>query len=135
MAKVYVSSTFVDLEACRRQVSVALRRMSHEDVAMEYYVAEDQRPVDKCLADVAACDLYVGIFAWRYGWIPPDDNPQQLSVTEMEYQKAVATGKTCLIFLLHEDAPWPRKFMDRDAARIERLRNDLSQNRLCSFFT
>jgi hypothetical protein len=41
--------------------------MSHEDIAMEYYVAEDKRPVDKCLEDVTSCDLYIGIFTWRYG--------------------------------------------------------------------
>jgi len=66
MAKVFVSSTFLDLKECRQQVSLVLRKMGHEDVAMEYYVAEDKRPVDKCLADVATCDLYVGIFAWPY---------------------------------------------------------------------
>jgi hypothetical protein len=100
MAKVYVSSTYLDMQECRRQVVLLLRRMGHEDVAMEYYVAEDQRPVDKCLADVAACDLYVGIFAWRYGWVPKENNPEELSITEMEYRQAVRTGKTCLIFLL-----------------------------------
>jgi hypothetical protein len=135
MAKVYVSSTFVDLQECRERVSKVLRQMSHEDVAMEYHVAEDKRPVDKCLQDVAACDVYLGIFAWRYGWMPPDNNPDQRSVTEMEYREAMRTGKTCLIFLLHEDAPWPRKFIDRDPERIEHLRNELSQNHLCSFFT
>ncbi len=39
-------------------------------IAMEDYVATDQRPTEKCLADVAASDLYIGIFAWRYGYIP-----------------------------------------------------------------
>ncbi len=134
MAKVYVSSTFVDLEDCRRQVSILLRRMGHEDVAMEYYTAGDQRSVDKCLADVAACDLYVGIFAWRYGWIPTDNNPEQISITEMEYRHAVTNGKECLIFLLHEDVPWPRKFIDRDPFRIEQLRTYLSNKHLRAFF-
>ena len=134
MAKVYVSSTFVDLKECRQQVSLILRRMGHEDVAMEYYTAGDQRPVDKCMADVAACDLYVGIFAWRYGWIPPDNNPDQISITEMEYRQAARNGKECLIFLLHEDAPWTRKFIDRDPLGIEELRTYLSNKHLCSFF-
>ena len=71
MSKIFVSSTFKDLKECREKVRLVLRRMEHEDVAMEYYVAEDRRPVDKCLEDVAACDLYIGIFAWRYGYIPP----------------------------------------------------------------
>jgi energy-coupling factor transporter ATP-binding protein EcfA2 len=135
MARVYVSSTFVDLQECRERVSRLLRQMGHEDVAMEYYVASDQRPVEKCLLDVAACEVYVGLFAWRYGWVVPDNNPDRHSVTEMEYREAVQTGKHCLIFLLHEDAPWPRKFIDRDPERIEQLRNELGQKHLCAFFT
>jgi GTPase SAR1 family protein len=126
MAKVYVSSTFIDLQEYREKVRTVLRRMGHEDVAMEYYVAEDQRPVERCLSDVAACDLYVGIFAWRYGWIPADNNPDRFSITEMEYRRASDSGKERLIFLLSEDAPWPRKFMDKDQTRIEQLRNELS---------
>ncbi|HLG13796.1 MAG TPA: DUF4062 domain-containing protein [Blastocatellia bacterium] len=134
MARVYVSSTFIDLQECREQVRLVLRRMGHEDVAMEYYVAEDKRPVDKCLADVASCDLYVGIFAWRYGWVPATSNPAELSITEMEYRRAVEARKTCLIFLLDEDAPWPRKLMDRDQERIERLRAELQQRHLPAYF-
>ena len=111
MVKIYVSSTFEDLKECREKVRLVLRQMNHEDVAMEYYVAEDRRPVDKCLEDVATCDLYVGIFAWRYGHIP---SGYDKSITELEYRKAVETKKECLIFLLKEDAPWPPKFVDKD---------------------
>jgi hypothetical protein len=69
MARIYVSSTFSDLEEYRKEVSLALRRLGHEDLAMEYYMAEDKRPLDRCLSDVASCDVYVGIFAWRYGYV------------------------------------------------------------------
>lgn len=101
MARIYVSSTFKDLKDCREKVRVALRQMSHEDIAMEYYVAEDKRPLYKCLEDVSSCDLYIGIFAWRYGYVP---DGYDKSITELEYRKAVETGKKCLIFLLHEEA-------------------------------
>jgi len=93
MAKIYVSSTFLDLQEYRRQVSSTIRRMGHEDVAMEYYVAEDMRPVDRCLSDVAACDLFVSIYARRYGWVPSENNPEQLSITTMECRHAEKTGK------------------------------------------
>jgi hypothetical protein len=63
MAKIYVSSTFNDLKDCRDAAIKLLRRMRHDVVAMEDYTAEDQRPAGKRLADVAACDLYVGLFA------------------------------------------------------------------------
>lgn len=135
MARVYVSSTFQDLKDCRARVNKALRKIGHEDVAMEYYVAGSGRPVEKCLADVAGCDLYVGLFAWRYGYVPAEDNPEGLSVTEMEYREARRLGKPCLIFLLGEDAPWPRKLMDRDPARIERLRDELSATHMVGSFT
>ena len=85
MTKVYVSATFRDLEECRSAVMLALRRLRVEDVAMESYVAEDRRPVERCLADVAECDLYVGIFAWRYGFIPAG---YDRSITELEYRHA-----------------------------------------------
>ncbi len=95
MALIYVSSTFKDLEECRDKVRVTLKRMSHEDIAMEYYVAEDKRPLDKCLEDVASCDLYIGIFAWRYGYTPEGYDK---SITELEYKEAAKAGKACLIF-------------------------------------
>lgn len=135
MAKIYVSSTYQDLQEHRAQVERVIRRMGHEDVAMEYYVAEDQRPVAKCLADVAACDVYVGIFAWRCGWQPKENNPEEYSITEMEFRQAEKTGKSCLIFLLSEDAPWPKKHMDKDTTKIENLRNTASARHNPDYFT
>ena len=133
MARIYVSSTFKDLKDCREKVRLVLRQMNHEDVAMEYYVAEDRRPVDKCLDDVEACDLYIGIFAWRYGYIPPGYDK---SITELEYRKAIETNKKCHIFLLHEDAPWLPKFVDKsdDAEKISDLRKEFSEKYIVSFF-
>ena len=107
MATIYLSSTYTDLKACREAVYHALRQMRHDVIAMEDYVATDERPIEKCLADVAASDLYIGIFAWRYGYIPSEMNPEHKSITELEYRKAIQTGKTCLLFLLDKDAPWP----------------------------
>jgi hypothetical protein len=129
VARIYVSSTSEDLADYRKEVSQALRRLGHEDVAMEYYVAEDARPVERDLSDVSSCDVYVGIFAWRYGHIPPEHNPEGRSITELEYRRALADGKECLIFLLHEDARWPRGKMDRDMSRIEALREELAGGR------
>ena len=42
---------------------------------------KNQRPLQKCLEDVASSDIYVGIFAFRYGYIPNDngENPKNLS--------------------------------------------------------
>lgn len=132
MARVYVSSTFDDLKEHRAQVRHALQRMGHEDVAMERYGAADQRPVEKCLEDVAACDLYLGVFAWRYGFVP---GGYDKSVTELEYRTAAGAGRDCLIFLIDEGADWPFNKIELAAVdRIKALREELMARHLVDFF-
>ena len=140
MTKIYISSTYSDLVEHRQQVYDILRKMRYDVIAMEDYVATDERPLDKCLADVASCDLYVGIFAWRYGYIPDQDNPERRSITELEYRKAGEEDIPRLIFLLAEDALWPRQYMDEvtgDGERgqkIKSLRQELMAAHTLQFF-
>ena len=101
MTKIYLSSTYGDLIGYREAVARALRTLENVEIrAMEDYVARDERPLEKCLRDVEWCDVYIGIFAHRYGYIPLEDNPERKSITELEYRKAVEAGKHKLIFLL-----------------------------------
>jgi HEAT repeat protein len=127
MAKIYVSSTFLDLQEFREKILYHLQRLQQSVVAMEYYLADDRRPAEKCIADVEACDIYVGIFAWRYGTIPEENNPEQLSITEMEYRAARDKGIPCLIFLQDDNAPWPPRLVDDDKTRIKALRQRLEK--------
>jgi len=133
MAKIYISSTYSDLVEHRQRVYDVLRKMRYDVMAMEDYVATDKRPLDKCLADVASCHIYVGIFAWRYGYVP---SGQERSITELEYRQAGESGLERLIFLLDEDAPWPRSKMEKGAGgeRIETLRGELMAAHLVQFF-
>src|SRR5215467_9421592 len=112
MATIYLSSTYEDLKDHRRVVFEALRKSGYEVIAMEEYVATDKRPVKKCLDDVAKADIYVGLFGFRYGYVPPPEheNPDRLSNTELEFRHAERSGKPCLVFAASEDAPWPMKF-------------------------
>lgn len=135
MARIYISSTFADLEGHRKAVSLALRRLRHEDVAMEYYLAEEKRPLDRCLQDIDGCDAYVGVFAWRYGYVPTRNNPEGLSITHQEFRRAVADGKPCFIFLLNEETPWPPGRVDQDRTAITALRAEVGgEDRVADFF-
>lgn len=140
MAKIYVSSTYSDLKEYREKVYHKLRELQHDVIAMEDYVASDQRPLDRCLKDVARSDLYIGVFAWRYGYIPPQNNPEHKSITELEYRKAVETGKPRLIFLLEEQTAWPPHDVDQTTGEgdqgkhIRELRTELKQQLLISLF-
>jgi hypothetical protein len=79
MTKVYISSTTKDLLEYRTAVAQALRKIRCDVVSMEESVARHRRTRAACEADVGECDIYVGIFAWRYGTIPDDDNEARTS--------------------------------------------------------
>ena len=138
MAKIYISSTFNDLAEYRKAAFDILSSMDHSVKAMEHYVATDQRPLDKCLADVEACDVYVGIFAWRYGFVPDpaQGNPERRSITELEYRRAIETGKHCLIYLLNEKHPWPPPNIEKGQGgkKLARFRKELGDAHIVSFF-
>jgi hypothetical protein len=107
--KVYISSTYQDLVDHRAAVDRTLRRMGHDVIGMEQYVAEGSKPVERCKADVRAADVYVIIVAWRFGYVPgrTASPPDGRSITEIELQEAQASGRPVLAFLLDPEAPWP----------------------------
>jgi hypothetical protein len=134
MQRIYISSTFEDLKAFRTSVAEGLRQARHLPVGMEDYVAEGSRPLAKCVRDVAECDVYVGIFAHRYGYVPKEDgNPDGLSITELELRTAMRElGKDrCLVFTVDPAAQWATNMMDavsgdnEAGARIKKFRQFL----------
>lgn len=68
--RVFVSSTFQDLEPYREAVLRGLRQIGHDVVAMEDFTAASAPPLQRVLERVTEADAYVGVFAWRYGYIP-----------------------------------------------------------------
>jgi tetratricopeptide (TPR) repeat protein len=141
MARIYISSTFEDLKEHRAAVYRTLRRMRHDVISMEDYVAGDQRPLDKCLDDVAHSDLYIAILAWRYGFIPPNDNPLEKSITELEYRQAGQVAIPRLVFILDAHHHWPPEFRDEktgegDAGRrIIEFRRHAEKEHVRALFT
>jgi O-acetyl-ADP-ribose deacetylase (regulator of RNase III) len=140
MSRVYISSTFEDLREHRQHVYHQLRRVGHDVIAMEDYVAQDGRPVVNCLDDISRCDVYIGVFAWRYGYIPADHNSRHLSITELEYRHAVDSGKECLVFLADDNFPWPHFLTDSHTGNgeggrlIKQLREELRNKTQVAFF-
>jgi hypothetical protein len=106
---------------------------------MEDYPARDDRPKAACERDAAACDIYVGIFAWTYGFVPEEDNPEGKSITELEYLAAGRAGKPRFVFLLADNASWPSSLRDAEQAddmgkRIRDLRNRLKKEQWTGLF-
>jgi hypothetical protein len=90
VARVYVSSTVADLRAERAAVFDWLRLARHQ--AIESYLPDSDTVRGSCLDDVAACDLYVLIAGHRYGFQPASDNPDGLSITQLEFRRAGEAG-------------------------------------------
>jgi Domain of unknown function (DUF4062) len=90
MAKVYVSSTIADLEAERQAVIDWLVAANHQ--VMHSYRPNSETVREGCLNDVDGCDLYVLIAGHRYGFQPEQDNPEGLSITQLEFRRAGERG-------------------------------------------
>ena len=114
MATVYVSSTVADLAEERRAVLDWLRLARHQ--AVDSYLPDSDTVRDSCLDDVAGCDLYVLILGHRYGFQPPDGNPEGLSITQLEFRRAGECGIP-RVALLRTSIPDVRLSDLRDPAR------------------
>jgi len=128
--KVYISSTYQDLKEHRKQVIEFFNKKTIKEnfdlLSMEGYVADDIEPAMECIEDVKDCDIYILILANRYGFIPPKNNPGEISVTEIEYNTAVADPpKTILAFFADETDPQFTPDNDADEALREKKKNKL----------
>jgi len=109
-----ISSTAFDLPEHRTAVKEACLTAGVFPIGMEHLPARDASGIAVSIEMVDKADIYLGIYAWRYGWVPDFDNPKRISVTEMEFDHAVerqAAGelREILIFTAHEDHPFAKK--------------------------
>ena len=103
MINIFVSSTFNDLKNYRKAVRKGIRQLGAIDVSMENLGARDNRPKDECIRLIEnETDVFVGIYAHRYGFIPDGDD---ISITEAEYNAAVSLNIPCYIYILDEEYP------------------------------
>lgn len=134
MQKVFISSTSIDLQEYREAVDRTLRQLGFATIKMEDFSAMGSGAVEACLAKVDEADIYIGIFAYRYGFIPEGTN---ISITEIEYNRARGNGITCLCFFVDEDIPWPPKHIEYGAAyeKLADLKARISSSVIRTTFT
>ena len=118
---VMISSTVKDSPDHREEVRAAcLRADCDPREMMEDLPALDAHAIDVSLKMVEPADIYIGILGYRYSQ-PPQGH--DISITEMEYDKAVELKKPVLSFFIHEGHPVTRKDVDTGsgAAKLEAL--------------
>ena len=99
---VMISSTARDLPEHRKEAMDACLRQGMFPTMMEHLPASDDEAISASLEMVDRADIYVGIFAHRYGYVPAG---HAISVTEMEYNRAVERKIPRLIFVMDKDHP------------------------------
>src|SRR6185503_7207427 len=97
--KVFISSTSLDLKAERAAGATVLRKSELPVIEMGNWDALRADATDVSIDAVNRCDIFIGIYAFRYGFIPPG---AATSITEQEYEEARRQGKRCLCYFADE---------------------------------
>lgn len=130
--RVFLGSTFADLQVHRLRTIDALRALSVHVDAMELWLAKPEDPLTVCLDLVRKCDIYLCVVAHRYG----SQTAGGKSFTQMEYELAMACGKACLVFLMGDEHAVIPRFVDKGetAAKLDSFRGILRAHHLTTTF-
>lgn len=101
--RIFVSSTYEDLVDYRKAAEQAINDQNQKYEGMEYMGALDSDATTASLDKVAKCDLFIGIYAHRYGHVPDSSNK---SITQQEYEHAKKLGKPRICYLVDVNQPW-----------------------------
>jgi tetratricopeptide (TPR) repeat protein len=128
-----ISSTALDLPDHRGGIRDACERAGFDPHMMEKLPALDADAIEASLRLVDEAEVYVGIFAYRYGYVP---DGHDISITEMEYDRAVERDLPRLIFFIHEDHPVTGKVVETGpgAAKLKALKERIAKQRVAGFF-
>ena len=132
--QVFVSSTYVDLEAERRAVIQTVIELDCIPAGMELFPAADEEQFEFIKRVIEDCDYYLLIIGGRYGSTAADG----VSYTEKEYDYAVECGLK-VIALIHgnpDDIPIGKSEKDpASRARLDGFRARVASSRLVKYWT
>jgi tetratricopeptide (TPR) repeat protein len=130
---VVVSSTTLDLPEHRKEVEDACLRQGLLPRMTEHLPASDAEAISVSSAVVDEADIYLGVFAHRYGYVPEGHH---LSISEMEYNRAVERGIPRLIFLMHDDHAVRASDVEtgEGAERLRKFKERLKTENVVNFF-
>src|SRR6266702_4653374 len=131
--KVMISSTAINLPEHRDLVKDACERQGMFPVMMEHLPASSADAIQGSMKMVNEVDAYLGAFAYRYGFILEGHN---ISITEMEYNRAVERDIPRLIFIM--DKAHPIHIDDvksgEGATKLKAFKDLLTSRNIVNFF-
>ena len=112
-----VSSTFADLKDHRAALIKAIDAEGLKAVAMENDTAKaDVDVIESSLQMVRDATAYIGLISHKYGQTPND-----LSLTELEFNEAQHQNRPILLFIMGDDHPVLPRDVETDPARKAKL--------------
>jgi len=118
-----ISSTALDLPEHRALAHKACLEAEVFPIGMEQLPARDATGVAASLEMVDKADVYIGVYAFRYGWVPEG---REVSITELEFDRAAARkaeGKhrEILVFTAHKEHAFTADDIEADKVAQEKL--------------
>jgi tetratricopeptide (TPR) repeat protein len=134
--KVIISSTAHDLPEHRKEVMAACLRQGMFPSMMEHLPANDSEAISASLKLVDEAEIYVGVFAYRYGHVPRKNNARQISVTEMEYNRAIERRIPRLIFVMDKTHPITIDDIEQGASadKLKAFKERVQSENIVNFF-
>lgn len=133
---VFISSTILDLPEYRTAVEDAILQLGLFPSRLERWPVKGDNSVNLCKGMVEDAEIYLGIYAHRYGWRPDGDK----SITEMEYDWAGDVKRhgrpiPRLCFIVDDKFAWPKDQIELDAQdALNAFKARVKQNQV-GFFT
>lgn len=114
--KIFLSSTYVDLTVHRQKAAEAIERLGQQGVRMEVFGARPLEPKDTCFEEIESSDALVGIYAHRYGYVPPQS---EKSITEQEFDFAQQNKKPIFCFMIEDEYSWLPRHIEGEPGRAK----------------
>ena len=121
--QVMVSSTFMDLIEHRKALIDAIESYGLHANVMESHSARLADLIDSSLQMVRDSAAYIGVVGLRYGQTPecPTRNPDNLSITELEFNEAQRLGRPILLFVMDDDHLVRKGDIEKDEDKERKL--------------
>src|SRR2546421_2427776 len=137
--RVMISSTAADLPEHRKQVVEACLRQGMFPLRMEDLPATSDDAAAASVKLVDDANVFIGVIAHRYGYIPKANNPNAISVTEMEYNRAVERKIPRLIFIIDKNHPLADFTIDdidtgESAKKLVQFKSRVETENIVNFF-
>ena len=123
--QVMVSSTFTNLKGHRAALINAIHKHKLHANVMEHDDAKvDGDVIDSSLRMVRDSAAYILLVSQKYGQVPECllRNPNNLSITELEFDEAQRLGRPTLVFIMSEEHLVLPRDLEQDAEKKKKFK-------------